>query len=88
MRHFVFTAANCKENNAAIKRAKQVVENLEWHYEMNATCTGVYEGSTFKINPKDGNNTSVCVEDNDMYRLIETCMDFAREQERLRKMED
>lgn len=88
MKYYVFTAANIEENNAAIKRAKETVKNLKFNYSMDADVTGRYEGSTFMINPKDGDNTSICVEDNDIHCLIKTCMDFAREQERLRKMED
>lgn len=85
MRHFVFTAANIPENEDAIKRALHAVSSLEWYYDMNATVTGVYEGSKFIINHNDGNNTSVCVEDDDTWQLIETCMDFARENERLKE---
>ena len=88
MKYYVFTAANIEENKVAIKRAKQVVKNLERDYTINADITGIYEGSTFEINLKDENNTSICVEDNDILQLIKTCMDFAREEERLRKMED
>lgn len=88
MKYYVFTAANIKENKAAIERAKKTVKNLKFDYSINADITGRYEGSTFMINPKDGNNTSICVEDDNINCLIRTCMDFAREQEKLRKMED
>ena len=79
MKHFVFCAANIPENQAAISNALEAVEILRWRWSMNATATGMYEGSEITINPNDGNNTSVCMEDDSQIRLIESCMEFASE---------
>ena len=81
MKYWVFTAANIPENEVAIKMAVHTVSILENYWDMNATVTGVYEGSKFTINPNDGNNTSICAEDDDIHRLIYSCMAFARENE-------
>ncbi len=84
MKHFVFTAANIPENELAIKMAVHAVSILDDYWGMNATITGVYEGSKFTINSNDGNNTSICAEDEDTHRLIYSCMAFARENEKLK----
>ena len=84
MKHYVFSAANIPNNKEAIERALDTVTNLEWLYDMNATATGVYEGSDFIVNHDDGGNTSIYAEDSSDYQIIESCMDFAREYERLK----
>ena len=88
MKYWVFCAANIPENEAAIKMAVHTVSILDDHWNMNATVTGVYEGSKFSINPNDGGNTSICAEDDDTYRLIYSCMAFARENEKLKQKQD
>jgi len=84
MKYFVFCAANIPENQAAIANALKAVEILRWEWSMNATVTGIYEGSVINVNPNDGNNTSVCVEDDSQIRLIQSCMAFAREMTELK----
>ena len=87
MKYYVFTAANIPENELTIKMAVHAVSILDDYWDMNATVTGIYEGSKFIINPNDGNNTSICVEDDDIHRLIYSCMAFARENEKLKLKE-
>lgn len=87
MKHWVFTAANIPENEVAIKIAIHTVSILDDYWDMNACATGIYEGSKFTINPDDGNNTSICAEDDDIHRLIYSCMAFARENEKLKLKE-
>lgn len=87
MKHWVFCAANTPENELAIKTAVHTVSILDDYWDMNATATGVYEGSKFTINPDDGNNTSICAEDDDIHRLIYSCMAYARENEKLKLKE-
>lgn len=84
MKHWVFTAANIPENKTAIKMAVHAVSILDDYWDMNATVTGVYEGSLFLIDTDDGNNTSICAVDDDIHRLIYSCMAFARENEKLK----
>ena len=84
MKHWVFCSANIPENETAIKMAVHAVSILDDYWNMNATATGIYEGSKFTINTNDGNNTSICAEDNDIHRLIYSCMAFARENEKLK----
>ena len=79
MKHFVFCAANIPENELEIMMAIQAISALDDYWNMNATITGVYEGSEFIVNSNDGNNTSICVEDDDIHRLIYSCMEFASE---------
>ena len=67
--------------------AVHAVSILDDYWDMNDTVTGVYEGSKFTINPNDGNNTSIYVEDDDIHRLIYSCMTFARENEKLKLKE-
>ena len=87
MKHWVFCAANTPENELAIKTAVHTVSILDDYWDMNATATGAYEGSKFTINPNDGNNTSICAEDDDIHCLIYSCMAFARENEKLKLKE-
>lgn len=82
-RHYVFCAGNMPENQSAINNARKAVEILRWHWTMNATCTGVYEGPKFTINPDDGGNTEILAEADSLITLIDGCMAFAREVERL-----
>ena len=84
MKHYVFTAANIPENEVAIKMAVYTVSIIDDYWDMNAVVTGVYEGSKFTINSDDGGNTSICAEDDDIPRLIYSCMMFARENEKLK----
>ena len=84
MKYWVFCAANIPKNKSAIKMAVHTVSILEDYWDMNATVIGVYEGSKFTINSNDGNNTSICAEDDDIHRLIYSCMAFARENEKLK----
>ena len=84
MRHFVFTTANCPENQQAIDNALHVCNYLERQWDMGADVTGIYDGSKIVVNKDDGNNTSVCIEDDDLYRLISSCMAFAREMTKLK----
>lgn len=84
MRYFVFCAANIPENELAIKMAVHAVSILDDYWDMNATVNGVYEGSKFTINSNDGNNTSICAEDDDIHRLIYSCMAFTRELTKLK----
>ena len=84
MKHFVFCAANIPENELEIMRAIQAISTLDDYWDMNATITGVYEGSEFTVNSNDGNNTSIYVEDDDIHRLIYSCMEFAREMTKLK----
>lgn len=79
MRHFVFCAGNFPENQAAIDNALKAAEILRREWIGNACVTGIYDGSEIIINRDDGNNTSVCMEDEDIHRLISSCMDFTRE---------
>jgi len=87
MKHWVFCAANTPENALAIKMAIHTVSILDDYWDMNACATGVYEGSKLTINPNDGNNTSIYAEDDDIHRLIYSCMAFARENEKLKLKE-
>ena len=87
MKYWVFCAANIPENEVAIKMAVHTVSILDDYWDMNATVTGIYEGSKFTINPNDGNNTSICAEDGVIHRLIYSCMAFARENEKLKLKE-
>ncbi len=84
MKYWVFCAANIPKNEVAIKMAVHTVSILDDYWDMNATATGVYEGSKFTINPDDGGTTSICVEDDDIHRLIFSCMAYARENEKLK----
>ena len=84
MKHFVFCAANIPKNEVAIKMAVHTVSILDDYWDMYATVTGIYEGSKFTVNPNDGNNTSICAEDDNIHRLIYSCMAFARENEKLK----
>lgn len=84
MKHYVFTAANIPENEWAIKTAIHAVYNLDDYWDMNATVNGVYEGSKFTINSYDGNNTSIYAKDDDIHRLINSCMAFTREMQKLK----
>ena len=82
-KHWVFCAGNMPENQSAIDNARKAVKNLEWHWAMNADCTGVYDGPKFTIYPDDGGNTEILAESDDLMTLINGCMSFAREEERL-----
>ena len=87
MKYWVFCAANIPKNEMAIKMAVHTVSILDDYWDMNACTTGVYEGSKFTINSNDGDNTSIYAEDDDINRLIYTCMAFARENEKLKLKE-
>jgi len=87
MKHYVFCAANIPKNELAIKMAVHTVSILNDYWDMNACVTGEYEGSKFTINSNDGNNTSIYAEDDDIHRLIYSCMAFARKNERLKLKE-
>lgn len=82
-KHWVFCAGNMPENKDAIANACKAVEILKWRWTMNATCTGAYEGPKFTIDPDDGGNTEILAESDDLMTLINGCMSFAREVERL-----
>lgn len=82
-KHYVFCAANTAENQRAIDNARKAVEILKWRWTMNATCTGEYEGPKFSIDPDDGGNTEILAESDSLMTLIDGCMAFAREVERL-----
>ena len=84
-KHWVFCAGNMSENQEAITNACKAVEILKWHWTMNADCTGVYEGPKFTIYPDDGGNTEILAESDSLIDLINGCMAFAREVERLRQ---
>ena len=84
MKYWVFCAANIPENGIAIKMAVHTVSILNDYWDMNAAVTGVYEGSKFSINSDDGNNIYIYAEDDDIHRLIYSCMAFARENEKLK----
>lgn len=84
LRHFVFTAANIPENELAIKMAVHAVSILNDYWDMDAAVTGIYDGSKFTINSNDGNNTSIYAEDDDVHRLIYSCVDFERVLTRLK----
>lgn len=86
-KHWVFGAGNMPENQDAIANARRAVKNLEQHWLMNADCTGVYEGSKFTIYPDNGGNTEILAESDDLMTLIDGCMAFAREAERLKSQE-
>jgi hypothetical protein len=86
-KHWVFGAANdMPENQDAIANACKAVKHLEAFWVMNATCTGVYEGPKFTIYPDDGGNTEILAESDDLTTLIDGCMAFAREVERLKSL--
>ena len=87
MKYWVFCAANIPKNEVAIKMAVHTVSILDDYWYMNACATGVYEGSKFTINSNDGGNTSIYAEDDDIHRLIYSCMAFARENEKLKLKE-
>lgn len=87
LKHFVFTAGNFPENQKAIDNAINTTHLLESRWEMNAECTGYYDGSTIVINTNDGNNTSICMKDDNLFRLINSCMEFARELEKMNKQQ-
>lgn len=78
MRYFVFCAGN-SYNKTAIDNAVKAVEILRCKWVNDATVTGIYDGSEITIDSNDGNNTSIYMEDEDMYRLISSCMAFTRE---------
>jgi len=84
MKHCVFCAGWLPCNEVAILRAKKAVDNLMLQWECNADVHGVYEGSKFTINENDGNNISIWAEDEDLHRLIFSCMQFAYEMSRLK----
>ena len=84
-KHWVFCAGNMLENRDAITNAYKAVEILKWRWTMNATCTGVYEGPNFTIYPDDGGNTEILAESDSLITLVDGCMAFAREVERLRQ---
>lgn len=84
MKHFVFTAGHFPENQEAIDNALKVVDILKWQWEMDATVTGIFDGSQITVNKNDGNNTSVCIEDDDLHRLITSCIAFTREMTKLK----
>lgn len=85
-KHYVFCAANVAENQCAIDNACKAVEILKWRWTMNADCTGVYEGPKFYIDPDDGGNTEILAESDSLITLIDGCMAFAREVERLKSL--
>lgn len=74
------------ENQCAINNARKAVKNLESHWLINADCTGVYEGPKFTIDPDDGGNTEILAESDSLITLIDGCMAFAREIERLKSL--
>ncbi len=84
-RHYVFCAANIAENMHAIDNACRAARDLDHYWSINASCTGVYEGPKFSVNPNDGGNTEILAESDSLITLIEGCMAFAREVERLRQ---
>ena len=83
MKHCVFCAANIDKNKESISIALQALDSLKLMWELNADATGVYEGSDFTIDYNDGNNTSIWAEDEDIHRLIYSCMSFAFDRARL-----
>lgn len=79
MKYYVFSAAEkVDKNKPSIEAAKKAKETLENYWDMNACTTGIYEGSTL-IEGTDTGNYFIYAEDEDIYRLIYTCMQFARE---------
>lgn len=80
MKHYVYCAGNFPENMNSIDSALKAVHYLESMWEMNATVTGIYEGSKFIITkPTElNNNYEIYAEDEDIHRLISSCMAFAR----------
>ena len=74
IRHYVFTAAIIDEQLTIINNAKRALEALKNIWEMNATCTGCYEGSKSNTIENDGGNFSIYFEDDDINRLINSCM--------------
>ena len=83
MKYCVFCAANIDENKESISIALQALDSLKLMWELNADATGVYEGSQFIVNSNDGGNTSIWAEDEDIHRLIYSCMSFASKGVRL-----
>lgn len=82
-KHWVFCAGNMQENQCAIDNARKAVEILKWRWTMNATCTCAYEGPKFTIYSNDGGNTEILAESDSLITLVNGCMEFAREVERL-----
>ena len=88
IRHYVFGAANCEENMKSIELAKKALSIIEEIWEMNANACGYYEGSKSGVLDNDGGNTEIYFEDNDISRLINSCMSFTREYTRLKCKND
>lgn len=80
MKHYVYCAGNFPENKDSIDSALKAVHYLESVWEMNADTHGIYEGSKFIITkPTElNNNYEIYAEDEDIHRLISSCMAFAR----------
>ena len=84
MKYCVYCAAYCPDNEESINCALKAKENIEFMWDLNADATYCYEGSDITVNEHDGNNISIWVEDENIYRLLYSCMAFAYELERLK----
>ena len=82
--HWVFGAAKIPKQMKTVEHAKEAVKCLESHWDMNACCTGVYEGPKFTVNENE-ERIEICAEDSSLITLINGCMAFARELERREK---
>lgn len=89
IRHYVFGAALCEENEKFIKIAKKALEIVKNDWEQVAWITGYYNGSESGVNENDGGNYSIYFEDdaNNIDKLISSCMSFQREYTKLEMKE-
>ena len=77
-KHWVFCAVKFPENEEIIDKAKKTVKNLEDLWIMNASIHGYYEGPKFVIR-EDDSNVEIQAISNNLAKLIDGCMAFARE---------
>lgn len=76
IRHYVFCAAITEDQLQHINNAKRALISLKDIWSMNATCTGIYEGSKSNTIENDGGNFTIYFEDDDIHRLISSCMSW------------
>ena len=73
MRHCVFSATNCDENRREIEVAKETAEYIRFE------VLGEYEGNEIMVS-ENNDKIEIYIISDSLFTLIETCMDFAREE--------
>jgi DNA polymerase III sliding clamp (beta) subunit (PCNA family) len=81
--HFVFCAGKSIESNQkSIEIAKKVMDHLEFHWAVQNDLVECQYHSTFKIIDTD-HNFEIKLENNNLIQLIDDCMSFAVELNRV-----